>query len=67
LGNRREILERLRGHLADNFAGDERARAPRAGKAFRDPEHETTIEDDAKLGSDGEEDLLLKLPEWHER
>ena len=61
--NRREILERLRRHLADNFAGHKRVRAPLTGKAFRDPKHQTTIEDDTALGWNGEEDLLLKLPE----
>ena len=66
LSNRREILERLRRHLADDFAGHERARAPLTGKAFRDPKHQTAIEDDTELGWDGEEDLLLKLPEGNE-
>ena len=42
------------------------ARAPLAGEPFRDPEHQTAVEDDTKLGWDREQDLLLKLAEGNE-
>ena len=67
LRNGREILERLRRHLADHLAGHERARAPLLRQPLGDAQHQAAIDDDAQLGRHGEQHLLLQLAEGDEQ
>ena len=66
LVDRRHVLDRLRRHLANDLAGDERAGAMRAGDRLGNPHHQPAIDDHAKRRRDGEHDLLLNLAERHE-
>ena len=63
----RQVLERLRRHLADDLTGDERARPPASRELLGDPQHQTPVDDDAQLGRHGEHHLLLQLAERHEQ
>ncbi len=49
-----------------DFAGDQRLGAPAARQPLGDSHHQPAIHHDAKLGSDGQQHLLLDFAERHE-
>jgi len=66
LRDRRHVLERLRRHLADHLAGDERARMRLAREALGDAQHQPPVDHHAQRGRHREDDLLLQLAERDE-
>ena len=64
--DRGQVLERLRRDLSDDFARDQRLALPAPREPLGDPQHQPAVDDDAELGRDGQQDLLLQLAERHE-
>src|SRR3989454_12353917 len=58
--------ERLRGHLPEAVARDQRLGARPARQRLRDAEHHASVEDDAERASHGGHDLPLHLAERHQ-
>jgi hypothetical protein len=61
-----EVCERLRRHLAQALAGDQRGRARVPGQALRDADHEAAVDHHPGRRGHREHDLALDLPEWHQ-
>ena len=64
--NHRHVLERLRRHLTDDFAGHQRLRAAKPRNPFRDPEHHAPIDDHSQRAGHAQRHLPLQLAKWHE-
>ena len=65
--DRRQVLERLRRDLADDFAGDQRLRAFVPGDPLGDPHHQPAVDRrPAAAARTREHDLLLDLAERHQ-
>ena len=60
--DRRHVLERLRGDLPDDFAGDERLGAVAARDGFCDPHHQPAVDHDAERRRDREHDRCWISP-----
>ena len=64
--DRREVLERLRRDLADDFPGHQRLRAVLARDLLGDPHHQPAVDDDPQRRRHAQRDLLLDLAERHQ-
>jgi hypothetical protein len=62
-----QILERLRGYLAERFPGHQRLRARLLRQSCGNAQHTTAIQNDPIGGRYGADDLLLAITKRHEK